>query len=924
MTATTGYRGFNYLNYVKVNDTSGNLLFGANNTGDSGAGEIDVNVRSYFSDPDITLDGTGTQTLDKTGDGNLTFSLTQNTATNRFLSIAATNAGSGESKIFITAEDVVNISASDANGDVVIENFKVQSNFLGTTNTTLNIDPGNDRAVTGTVRVYGDLQVDGTTTTVNSTTLQVDDPIITLGGDTAPTTDDNLDRGIEFRYYDTQARLGFYGWDTNYTDLSGHGGGYRFLHAATNTSEVFGGTDSGIIAGNLKLTTNTNSTSNTTGDLVVAGGVGIGQDVNIGGLVDIDSTLRVHSTSRFDDNIVLQGASKTLQLNNGSGTTRIELQSTTGNASFYGIVDITNDLNINTNKFNVASATGNTLIAGTLGVTNIATFTNDIDANANMTLAGDLHMESTNDITVAKNSGTGVWEIQSNDYGALRVDGGMYAAGDALIDGTLHVNGAIEVKDSATETESRLNWLRVRYRGRFGDTYQADPSYASHNNSTIKAHGGAGIMKSLYVGATGSGERFSVGKKNSGDTEKFTVIGASGDTTIQGTLLVEDNVNFNGTLDVDADFAVRNGTTDKFFVDNVTGNTNIEGTLTADGHTELNSTLNVDSNVTFGSQLTVTGATEFNNTVDVDADFAVRNNTTDKFSVENGTGNTLIEGTLTVNDAVLIDNSNFTLNGNADIFQIQAQGTPKFTVLSDSGNTDIQGTLNVEGASTIDDTLGVTGVTSLTASSQQTLTGSYAADGALRVTGGVGIAKNLAIGEGLRVYGSSEFTSTVNINNNTNITGRVDITNTSDATTFADGSVALVSDGGLRVSKQAWVGGDFHVWDDANNRDTLTVDVSAGNADLYGRLVAGSLQVDDSDLIAVGTGDDFTLSHDGTDTYLDNDTGNIYLRNNVAADVGGNILIQAKSGENSIVATHDAGVDLYHNNVLQPPQLLLA
>ena len=79
----------------------------------------------YFSDPDITLDGTGTQTLDKTGDGNLTFSLTQNTATNRFLSIAATNAGSGESKIFITAEDVVNISASDANGDVVIENFKV-------------------------------------------------------------------------------------------------------------------------------------------------------------------------------------------------------------------------------------------------------------------------------------------------------------------------------------------------------------------------------------------------------------------------------------------------------------------------------------------------------------------------------------------------------------------------------------------------------------------------------------------------------------------------------------------------------------------------------------------------------------------------------------------------------------------------------
>ena len=46
------------------------------------------------------------------------------------------------------------------------------------------LDPGDDRAITGTVVVSGDLQVDGTTTTVNSTTLAVDDPIITLGGDT--------------------------------------------------------------------------------------------------------------------------------------------------------------------------------------------------------------------------------------------------------------------------------------------------------------------------------------------------------------------------------------------------------------------------------------------------------------------------------------------------------------------------------------------------------------------------------------------------------------------------------------------------------------------------------------------------------------------------------------------------------------------
>ena len=399
-----------------------------------------------------------------------------------------------------------------------------------------------------------------------------------------------------------------------------------------------------------------------------------------------------------------------------------------------------------------------------MGVTSIATFSNNIDANGDVAISGNIHSESTNDITTAKNGTSGAWEIQSNDYGSLRVDGGAYIAGSALVDGTLHVNGPLEIKDSATETESRLNWLRVRYRGRFGDSYQASPSYASHNFSTLKAHGGAGIMKSLYVGATGSNERFAVGKLNSGDTEKFTVIGATGNTTIQGTLLVEDNVNFNGTLDVDADFAVRNGTTDKFFVDNVTGNTNIEGTLTADGHTELNSTLNVDSNTTLGAQLTVTGNSEFNGTVDVDANFAVRSGSTDKMTVASSTGNIATDGTLTVQGETQIIDS-LIINASNEEFAVQnGSGVDKFTVDTDNGNTIIQGQVTVAGATQINNSLGTTGVNTLTNNSDQTLTGSYSADGAIRLTGGAGIGKNLAVGQGLRVYGGTELTGALDLN----------------------------------------------------------------------------------------------------------------------------------------------------------------
>jgi len=839
LTATSGYRGFNYLNYVKVNNTSGSLLFGANNTGDSGNGEVDINVKTLFSDPDFILDGATAQQIDKTGDGDFNIELTQNSSSARNFTVASTNAGSGTSTLTLTAEDVVDIDASAATGKVHIENVRVQTNYIGSTDATLHLDPGDDRAITGLVRVHGDLQVDGTTTTVNSTVTTVDDPIITLGGDTAPASDDNKDRGVEFRYYDNQARIGFFGYDDSYTDLGGHVGGFTFLHNATNTSEVFSGTASGITAGNLKLTTNTNSTSNTTGDLVVAGGAGIGDDVNIGGLLDVDGTFRANSTSRFDDDIVFQGASKTLSLNNGSGTTKIQFHTTTGNASIGGVTDITGNLNVNTNKFNVVAASGNTTIAGTLGVTNIATFSNNIDANGDVAISGDVHLESTNDITTAKNGTTGAWEIQSNDYGALRLDGGAYVAGSALIDGTLHVNGPLEIKDSATETESRLNWLRVRYRGRFGDSYQASPSYASHNFSTLKAHGGAGIMKSLYVGATGSNERFAVGKLNSGDTEKFTVIGATGNTTIQGTLTVNDNVNFNGTLDVDEDFAVRNGTTDKFFVENSTGNTNIEGTLTADGHTELNSTLNVDSNTTLGGTLTVANNTEINGTLDVDANFAVRSGTTDKMTVASSTGNIATDGTLTVQGETQIIDS-LIINASNEEFAVQnGSGVDKFTVDTDNGNTIIQGQVTVAGATQINNSLGTTGVNTLTNNSDQTLTGSYSADGALRLTGGAGIGKNLAVGQGLRVYGATELTGALDLNNNADISGTL---------TVSDQTIVKADNKFFKVQTAAGV-------------DKFTVDTDNGNVVSQGELTVAGDAALQSDLVVTGN-----LTVNGTTT----------------------------------------------------------
>ena len=915
LTSTSGYRGFNYLNYVKVNDTSGNLLFGANNTGDSGAGEIDVNVRSYFSDPNIDLDGAVDQIIDKYGSGHFTISHTQNVATPRNLNILASNSGAGSANIVITADDTVQISASDAAGKVHVEDARFQDNYIATTNATMNLDPGDDRAVTGLVRVWGDLQVDGTTTTVNSTTMTVDDVVLTLGGDTAPVSDDNLDRGVEFRYYDTEARLGFYGWDTNYTDLGGHEGGYRFLHAATNTTETFTGTDSGIIAGNIKLTTGTNSTSNTTGDLVVAGGAGITQDVNIGGLLDVDGTLRVTSTSRFDDSIVLQGASKTLQLNNGSGTTRIELQSTTGNASFYGIVDITNNLNINTDKFNVASATGNTLIAGTLGVTGQTTLTGALDLNNTLNVSGHYYLENTDEPSVALNETSGLYEIQSNNYGAFQLDGGGYIEGDMLFNSDVYVNGTIIQKEDVTANFSRQNYLEVRYKLRTGTRAAYTPSYATHDTSNLRVYGGAGIATTLHVGGTGSNEGLFVGKEFSGNTVKFSVLGASGNTDIQGTLDVAGNSEFNGTVDVDADFAVRNGTTDKFFVDNVTGNTDIQGTLDVNGATEITNTLDVSNAVTFDQTLLVQGNSEFNGTVDIDADFAVRSGSTDKFTIASATGNASTEGTLNVESAATFQD-NVTINADNKTFAIQNNSNVnKFTVDTDNGNTDIQGTLNVEGAITLDDTLYVSGNTNI--------------DGTLDVDANFAVRDNTTdkftvasatgntVIEGtLNGKGAVDFDSTLNVDGNTTLVGTLTVTNTSefnntvdvdadfavrtsagaDKFTVASASGNVATDGTLVVQGQTTIN-DSLIVDAANEIFSIRngsavekfgVDADNGNTNIIGTLTVGdATQINDT----LGVSDVVTFTRNTQQTLTGNYAADGAFRLTGGAGIGKNLAI---------------------------------
>ena len=110
--------------------------------------------------------------------------------------------------------------------------------------------------------------------------------------------------------------------------------------------------------------------------------------------------------------------------------------------------------------------------------------------------------------------------------------------------------------------------------------------------------------------------------------------------------------------------------------------------------------------------------------------------------------------------------------------------------------------------------------------------------------------------------------------------------------------------------------GGVLTYEDVKNVDSVGIITARAGIDLTG----GNITLDDSsgvtaDRIVLGNGSDFHIYHPGTDSMIDNNTGNLILRCNVNADVGGNIKLQPKAGEEGIVATHDGAVELYYNNV---------
>jgi len=287
-----------------------------------------------FATGDVTgsfsIDGTANVTDVALTIGANSVALGTDTTGNYALSVAT--SGSGISTIGAAGEGTAftidsNATPSNTNSTLVFRDAAGLFAAAGATFGSVQIDLV-DRTVTtstgnlildstgGTVNVNdnltiaGNLTVQGSTITVDSTVSTIVDPILSIGGSiggTNPGTDDNKDRGIEFKYFSGTAKTGFFGFD----DSTGF---FTFIPDGTNSSEVFSGTvgviDATRITGSASSWTNARTVTFATGD--VTGSFSIDGSANVSNValtIAADSVaLGTDTTGNYVSNVQASGS----------------------------------------------------------------------------------------------------------------------------------------------------------------------------------------------------------------------------------------------------------------------------------------------------------------------------------------------------------------------------------------------------------------------------------------------------------------------------------------------------------------------------------------------------------------------------------------------------------------------------------------
>jgi hypothetical protein len=219
----------------------------------------------------------------------------------------------------ITTDNVTTANIGTANITTQLQ-VDADANFtVGIDVLSGDVDITDNLNVQGNAVIDGNLTVNGTTTSVNSTVTTLNDPVIKVG-DGSTVAVDLIDRGVNFDYGDgTSVKTGFFGFDNatnrfsykpivNTTDED-----YDAPWGDAQFGQLFLSGDA-TFANNLVLSSNTISI--TAGDLTItpAGG-----DTTITGNVQITTDLVVNGNVTFDNDVPITSGGTGMSSFTGNG-----------------------------------------------------------------------------------------------------------------------------------------------------------------------------------------------------------------------------------------------------------------------------------------------------------------------------------------------------------------------------------------------------------------------------------------------------------------------------------------------------------------------------------------------------------------------------------------------------------------------------
>ncbi len=362
----------------------------------------------------------------------------ENTAHYILFSPSATGAG-----VAVSSDSTVTLNPSTNALSVGTGNVTANSVVVGSAARTVSTSTGNlilDSSggqvdITDNVVITGNLTVQGTTMTVDSTVSTIVDPVIVVGsgvGGSHSTADNNQDRGIEFRWATGgTATTGFFG----FSDTDGK---FRFIPNATTVagSNVYTGTVGTIVA-NLEGAHTGNVTGNVSGNLTgnvsgnVTGNVSGNLTGNVTGIASTSNSSAQILTAQSGDHFVTFSPSGATAVGAGvSVATAFKFVPSTGVVTATGFNgNVTGTVSGNVTGNVSGNVTGN--VSGTVTGNVSGNLTGNVSGNVTGNVSGNLTGNVTG-IASTANSVAQILTTQSGDHFVTFSPSGVTAVGTGV------------------------------------------------------------------------------------------------------------------------------------------------------------------------------------------------------------------------------------------------------------------------------------------------------------------------------------------------------------------------------------------------------------------------------------------------------------------------------------------------------------